>query len=129
METWLWHLVTRMETWVWSLATPLEGQVDAEGVDSRYGVAAVVYSEGGGATSQFRCVAGVVLPCLQVLYVDIDFQCLQAYFSKEGLVERVSKLHVTDTEEALYCPMIDARRMESRRIFAIYYKPAGLGQP
>ena len=62
METWLWHLVTRMETWVWYLATPLEGQVDAEGVDSRYGVAAVVYSEGGGATSQFRCVAGVVLP-------------------------------------------------------------------
>ena len=37
METWLWHLVTRMETWVWYLATPLEGQVDAEGVDSRYG--------------------------------------------------------------------------------------------
>ena len=35
METWLWHLVTRMETWVWYLATPLEGQVDAEGVDSR----------------------------------------------------------------------------------------------
>ena len=85
METWLWHLVTRMETWVWYLATPLEGQVDAEGVDSRYGVAAVVYSEGGGATSQFRCVAGVVLPCLQVLYVDIDFQCLQAYFGKEAL--------------------------------------------
>ena len=56
-----------METWVWHLATPLEGQVDAEGIDSRYGVAAVVYSEGGGATSQFRCVAGVVLPCLQVL--------------------------------------------------------------
>ena len=49
METWLWHLVTRMETWVWYLATPLEGQIDAEGVDSRYGVAAVVYSEGGGA--------------------------------------------------------------------------------
>ena len=100
METWLWHLATRMETWVWHLATPLEGQVDAEGVDSRYGVAAVIYSEGGGATSQFRCVAGVVLPCLQVLYVDIDFQCLQAYFGKEGLVERVSKLHVTDAEEA-----------------------------
>ena len=56
METWLWHLATRMETWVWHLATPLEGQVDAEGVDSRYGVAAVIYSEGGGATSQFRCV-------------------------------------------------------------------------
>ena len=37
METWLWHLATRMETWVWYLATPLEGQVDAEGVDSRYG--------------------------------------------------------------------------------------------
>ena len=35
METWLWHLATRMETWVWYLATPLEGQVDAEGVDSR----------------------------------------------------------------------------------------------
>lgn len=43
METWLWHLATRMETWVWYLATPLEGQVDAESVDSRYGVAAVVY--------------------------------------------------------------------------------------
>ena len=52
METWLWHLATRMETWVWYLATPLEGQVDAEGVDSRYGVAAVVYSEGGGATDR-----------------------------------------------------------------------------
>ena len=37
METWLWHLVTRMETWVWYLATPLEGQVDAEGVDSKGG--------------------------------------------------------------------------------------------
>lgn len=37
METWLWHLATRMETWVWYLATPLEGQVDAESVDSRYG--------------------------------------------------------------------------------------------
>ena len=66
METWLWHLATRMETWVWYLATPLEGQVDAESVDSRYGVAAVVYSEGGGATSQFRCVAGVVLPWTRV---------------------------------------------------------------
>lgn len=55
METWLWHLATRMETWVWYLATPLEGQVDAEGVDSRYGVAAVVYSEGGGATSVPVC--------------------------------------------------------------------------
>ena len=34
METWLWHLATRMETWVWYLATPLEGQVDAESVDT-----------------------------------------------------------------------------------------------
>ena len=74
-----------METWVWYLATPLEGQVDAEGVDSRYGVAAVVYSEGGGATSQFRCVAGVVLPCLQVLYVDIDFSACKRILARRAL--------------------------------------------
>jgi len=64
METWLWHLATRMETWVWYLATPLEGQVDAESVDSRYGVAAVVYSEGGGATSQFRLCFHVFRFCM-----------------------------------------------------------------
>ena len=78
---------------------PLECQVDTERIDCRYGLASVVYAECGGGSSQFRSISGVMLPCFQVLYVDIHFQGLQADFGKQALVECIGKLYVTDTEE------------------------------
>ena len=60
----------------------LKSQVDTEGVDCRYGIAAVIYSKCGGGSSKFGSISGVMFPRLQVLYVDIDFQSLQAYFGK-----------------------------------------------
>ena len=78
---------------------PLECQVDTERIDCRYGIASVVYAECGGGSSQFRSISGVMLPCFQVLYVDIHFQGLQADFGKQALVECIGKLYVTDTEE------------------------------
>ncbi len=63
---------------------PLKSQVDSEGVDCRYGITAVVHSECGGGTTQLGSIAGVMLPCLQVLNVDIDFQGLQTYLCEQG---------------------------------------------
>lgn len=40
-----------------------------------------------------------MLPRLQVLYVDIYFEGLQADFREQAFVECISKLHIADAEE------------------------------
>ena len=57
-----------------------ECQVEAESIDSRHRIAAVIYAKGDSRTSQFRSVTGVMFPGFQVLDIYIKLQCLHADF-------------------------------------------------